>query len=111
MRIDVHAHHFPETYLDLLQRYGSKATDLARHHGASCWPRFWAWENGIEYNQLFLIPAIAVTISGPDHFSLDAALGLSLPFPLTLIVGMVLMKIGLVVALLTRLPASKHSTR
>jgi len=34
MRIDIHAHYFPETYLDLLQRFGSEATDLARHHGA-----------------------------------------------------------------------------
>ena len=73
------------------------------------WPRFWGWQNGIEYNQLFMIPAIAVAISGPGHFSLDVALGLSLPAPLTLIIGMVLMKIGLVVALVTRLPASKRT--
>lgn len=34
MRIDIHAHYFPETYLDLLQRFGSEATDMARHRGA-----------------------------------------------------------------------------
>lgn len=34
MRIDVHAHYFPEKYLDLLQRFGSKATDIARQRGA-----------------------------------------------------------------------------
>ena len=73
------------------------------------WPRFWGWQNGIEYNQLFMIPAIAVAISGSGHFSLDVALGLSLPVPLTFIIGMVLMKIGLVVALVTRLPASKQT--
>ena len=73
------------------------------------WPRFWAWQNGIEYNQLFMIPAIAVALSGPGHFSLDVVLGLSLPFPLTLIIGMVLMKIGLALALVTRLPASKRT--
>ncbi len=73
------------------------------------WPRFWGWQNGIEYNQLFMIPAIAVAISGPGHFSLDVALGLSLPVPLTFIIGMVLMKIGLVVALVTRLPASNRT--
>jgi aminocarboxymuconate-semialdehyde decarboxylase len=34
MRIDIHAHYYPESYLDLLQRFGSKATDIARHRGA-----------------------------------------------------------------------------
>jgi predicted TIM-barrel fold metal-dependent hydrolase len=34
MRIDVHAHYFPEKYLDLLQRFGSEATDVARHRDA-----------------------------------------------------------------------------
>jgi 6-methylsalicylate decarboxylase len=34
MRIDVHAHYFPETYLDLLQRFGSEATDVARNRDA-----------------------------------------------------------------------------
>ena len=34
MRIDIHVHYFPETYLDLLQSFGSEATDIARHMGA-----------------------------------------------------------------------------
>ena len=34
MRIDIHAHCFPEAYLDLLQHFGSEATDIARHRGA-----------------------------------------------------------------------------
>ena len=34
MRIDVHAHFFPETYLDLLERFGSEATGSARQRGA-----------------------------------------------------------------------------
>lgn len=34
MRIDVHAHYFPEAYLDLLQRFGSDTTEAARHRGA-----------------------------------------------------------------------------
>lgn len=34
MRIDVHAHCFPDEYLDLLQRFGSDATDLSRGLGA-----------------------------------------------------------------------------
>ncbi len=38
MRIDIHAHYFPEAYLDLLQRFGSEATDIARHRGAGGGP-------------------------------------------------------------------------
>jgi len=34
MRIDVHAHYFPEKYLNLLERFGSKATNEARNRGA-----------------------------------------------------------------------------
>jgi hypothetical protein len=34
MRIDVHAHYFPIEYLDLLKRFGSDATDVARGLGA-----------------------------------------------------------------------------
>lgn len=34
MRIDVHAHYFPEKYLDLLQHFGSEMTDMVRHIGA-----------------------------------------------------------------------------
>ena len=34
MPIDVHAHYFPDEYLDLLKRFGSDATDLARGLGA-----------------------------------------------------------------------------
>lgn len=38
MRIDIHAHYFPEKYLDLLQHFGSEATDMARHTGAGGGP-------------------------------------------------------------------------
>ncbi len=34
MRIDIHAHYFPEAYLDLLERFSSGATDVARNRGA-----------------------------------------------------------------------------
>jgi predicted TIM-barrel fold metal-dependent hydrolase len=38
MHIDVHAHYFPEKYLDLLRRFGSEATDVARNRGAGGTP-------------------------------------------------------------------------
>lgn len=39
MRIDVHAHYFEEEYLDLLERFGSKGTDIARGLGAGGTPK------------------------------------------------------------------------
>lgn len=35
MRIDVHAHYFPNRYLDRLERYGSQLTDVARNCNAA----------------------------------------------------------------------------
>src|SRR6516164_780706 len=34
MRIDIHAHFFPEKYLDLLERFGVSETNVARNRGA-----------------------------------------------------------------------------
>lgn len=39
MRIDVHAHYFNDEYLDLLVRFGSKGTDIARGLGAGATPK------------------------------------------------------------------------
>jgi putative oxidoreductase len=74
------------------------------------WPRFWGYQNGIENNLLFLIPAVAVAIAGPGRYSLDAVLGLALPAPASFIIGLLLVAIGMGVALATRLPASKLTT-
>ncbi len=73
------------------------------------WPRFWGWQNGIEYNLLFLIPAVVVAIAGPGHYSLDTILGVVFPVPASFFIGLLLVAIGLGVALATRLPVSKRT--
>src|SRR3954470_1869268 len=47
------------------------------------WPRFWVTEGGMEYALLNLVGAVALAISGPGAYSLDALLGLTLPEPAT----------------------------
>jgi putative oxidoreductase len=73
------------------------------------WPRFWGTQNGIEYNLLFIIPAVVEGIAGPGRYSLDAILGVVLPAPASFLIGLLLVAIGLGVALATRLPESKRT--
>jgi len=73
------------------------------------WPRFWGSQNGIEYNLLFVIPAIVEAVSGPGRYSLDALMGLMLPAPASFLVGLLLVLIGIGFALATRLPATSVS--
>jgi putative oxidoreductase len=68
------------------------------------WPRFFNTNRGLEFPLVLLGMSLSAAISGPGAYSLDAWLGLSLPEPLTLIVGLVLVVGGTVLALATRLP-------
>ncbi|MDE3101741.1 MAG: DoxX family protein [Chloroflexota bacterium] len=49
---------------------------LDRHRG------FFAHRGGNEHAYLYLLTALALGLSGPGRFSLDAALGIALPVPL-----------------------------
>ena len=66
------------------------------------WGHLWAIENGIEYDLVLIASALAVALVGPGAYSLDAAFGIALPEPATLLIGLVLVIVGLVVALVTR---------
>lgn len=68
------------------------------------WPRFWGAEGGLEYPLVNLLAALALAITGPGRWSVDAALGIALPAPATLIVGLVLVLLGIGGALATRAP-------
>ena len=68
------------------------------------WPRYWGNKAGIEYNILFAVPAIALGLSGPGKYSLDAAINFALPEPATTLIGLVIVVIAVVVALATRRP-------
>jgi putative oxidoreductase len=70
------------------------------------WPRgFWATKGGYEFNLSILAGIAAIALVGPGAYSLDAALRIHLPEPVTLIAGTLLVVIGVGVALGTRGPA------
>ncbi len=63
---------------------------------------FWNSKGGYEFPLMNIASALAVALIGPGVYSLDAALGISLPEPITVIVGVVLVILGLIVALVTQ---------
>jgi putative oxidoreductase len=73
------------------------------------WPRVWATENGSEYLFVLAAAALAVGIAGPGAYSLDAALGLTLPTPATLLIGLVVVVLGVFAALATRTPETQQA--
>jgi putative oxidoreductase len=68
------------------------------------WPRFWNSQHGMEYPLALLAGGLALGLTGPGAYSLDALLGLALPAPATFLLGLVLVVVGVAVALLTRAP-------
>jgi putative oxidoreductase len=75
------------------------------------WGRLWVIENGIEYDLVLIASALAVALVGPGAYSLDAAFGIALREPATLLVGLVLVIVGVVVVLVTRAPAAPAKTQ
>lgn len=70
------------------------------------WPKgFWNSKGGYEFNLSILAAVVALALTGPGAYSLDNALGIHLPEPLTLLVLTPLLIVGVAVALLTRSPA------
>jgi putative oxidoreductase len=71
------------------------------------WPRLWSQNNGMEYLLVLIAASLASALSGPGAWSLDSALGISLPMPETLVAGLVLALVGILAALVTRTPVAK----
>lgn len=69
------------------------------------WPRFWNTDSGIEYPAVLATTALAVALTGPGAISLDAALGIALPEPITLAGSLAGAAVTILVALATRTPA------
>lgn len=61
---------------------------------------FWNGKGGIEFPLINLTAALAIGLLGPGAYSLDSALGLILPEPVTLVAGIVLVVLGAIVAIL-----------
>ena len=67
------------------------------------WPNgFWNGKRGYEFNLSLMAAAVAVALTGPGAYSLDSALGIHLPEPLTFIVVGIATLAGVAVAVGTR---------
>lgn len=64
------------------------------------WPKFWAAEGGYEHALTMLTAAVAIGFTGPGAYSLDAALGTSLPGPVWSIIA-ALAAVGFLVGVTT----------
>ncbi len=64
----------------------------------------WATNGGSELALTYLAVAFALALTGPGLYSLDAAIGLALPQPITFWGGLVAVFVGVAVALLGQSP-------
>jgi len=96
------------TPLPSLAIAGSMLVAIALVH----WPRgFFVTKGGYEFNLAILAGVAAVALTGAGAYSLDAALRIHLPEPVTLIVGTILLLAGVAVALATRAPEPAAEAR
>src|SRR5450759_2270217 len=72
---------------------------------------FWAGKGGYEFNLALITGAAALAFTGPGTYSLDNALGVHLPEPLTLIVGTIALIVGVSATLLSRSPQADTQTQ
>jgi putative oxidoreductase len=87
---------------------GAMLVAIATVHWAN---GFWAGKRGYEFNLTLLASVAAIALAGPGSYSLDQALGIHLPEPLTLLVGTVALLIGVTITLVTRVPAAGPDTK
>jgi putative oxidoreductase len=72
---------------------------------------FWNGKGGIEFPLINLAAALALGLLGAGAYSLDSALGLTLPEPVTLVAGLVLVVLGAIVAILSQALHSGQTTQ
>src|SRR5450759_2413679 len=63
---------------------------------------FWASKGGFEFNLSLMVGAAALAFTGPGPYSLDGALRIHLPEPVSLIVGTIALIVGVTVTLASR---------
>src|SRR4030081_1605124 len=65
---------------------------------------FWVSKGGFEFNLTLIGAAAALAITGPGAYSLDNALRIHLPEPVTLLAGTILLIAGVTITLASRTP-------
>ena len=93
--------------LSPLGTFGVAAAMLTAIFGVHWRNGLWSSKRGIELPFAYLVVAVAVGLTSPGVYSVDRALGIALPEPATWIVMTVLVLAGLVLAFVTRQPASQ----
>jgi putative oxidoreductase len=72
---------------------------------------FWTSKGGYEFNLSLIAGAAALAFTGPGPYSVDGALRIHLPEPLTLIVGTIALIAGVSATLLSRSPKPDAQTQ
>ncbi|TMC53887.1 MAG: DoxX family protein [Chloroflexi bacterium] len=72
---------------------------------------FFVSKGGYEFNLAIIAAVAALALTGPGSVSLDSALGIHLPEPISVIVVTILVLVGVGVALVTRTPVAATETK
>jgi putative oxidoreductase len=76
------------------------------------WPNgFWNTKRGYEFNLTLLASVAALALIGPGTYSLDQAIGIHLPEPLTVIAGTIALIAGVGATLASRSPKVEPETK
>jgi putative oxidoreductase len=76
------------------------------------WPNgFWNAKRGYEFNLTLLASVAALALIGPGTYSLDQAIGIHLPEPLTIIAGTIALIAGVGATLASRSPKVEPETK
>ncbi|HEY2597632.1 MAG TPA: DoxX family protein, partial [Candidatus Dormibacteraeota bacterium] len=76
------------------------------------WPNgFWNTKRGYEFNLTIIAAVVAIGLTGPGAYSIDHAIGLLLPEPITFLVGVVVVVLGVAGMLALRSPKAAAESK